>query len=167
MDDSEILPQITPEGQEPPSVIFQDLGVMNFKANMYREAGWVVLSCDNPERGIIGWTIFREAIDNQAEAIAFQYYSFGKQLVPNIIVLKTGPEFLAELEPRLTSKLIDSCDNIELRQVGFVSYEKAESDGVALVFRIYITDIKQDVEFRDKLLAAVRRIQRNHPFNDQ
>lgn len=163
MDDSEILPQITPEGKKPPSVIFQDHGVMNFKANIYRETGWTVLPYDSPEKGILGWVISNE----KEEAILLQYYLFGKELIPNITIFKTGDEFLAELEPRLISNLIEPCDDPYLRQAGFVSYEKAESEGIALVFRISMTDIKADLEFQQKLLAAIQHLRKNHPFNQQ
>lgn len=165
MDESEILPQITPEGQLPPSVIFKDHEVMNFKVNMYREAGWAALPSDSPEKGIIGWTIIEEVPN--PKMIVFQYYLFGKELIPNITVFKTGTEFLAELEPRLSSDLVEPCDSPELRMVGFVSYERAVSEGVSLVFRIGMTNIKADTEFQQKLMTLVRKLREDHPFNQQ
>jgi hypothetical protein len=167
MDQLEILPQIVSEGQRPPSVIFQDIEGMNLKVNIYRETGWTAIPYDNPEKGIVGWSIFRELADKKEEAILFQHYLFGKELFPNITVFKTGDEFLAELEPRLISDMIEPCDDPYLRQVGFVSYEKAESEGIALVFRISMTNIKADLEFQQKLLSAIQHLRKNHPFNQQ
>jgi hypothetical protein len=64
-----------------------------------------------------------------------RWWAYGRELRPEVRVCSTWEEFVRELEFRREEEM-DKSDDLEALQVGFVTYGRAATAGVAEVFRL-------------------------------
>lgn len=99
--------------------------------------GWEVLPGDEPERGVRGFRACRAG----EPRTWLRWLPWCRELTSRVTVCSTWQEFVREVEFRVEEEM-EKCDSMEAQQVGFVSYGRAATSGVAEVFRIGVRDLQ-------------------------
>ena len=117
--------------------------------------GWTCLPADEPETAVFGMIAFRHVDANgkpvqeghvhpeggMEEAIHYEWFPYGKPLVPSITTTDNPADFCKLLRELQAKHLIFPCDDAKARHLGFVGY-----DGVtAKIVRIPLTQIKEEM----------------------
>ena len=112
--------------------------------------GWQVLPCNDPERALLGFCVFRYVTENTKETVqhvgeglleethVHQWSLYGRPLEPEVALLEPD-DLWAMIE---ADKNAFKCDDAKARLVGFVWYKPTE--GRSIVRRVTLTKLKSD-----------------------
>ena len=119
--------------------------------------GWDVLPADSPETGVRAFAAYRAG----EEPVRLWWASYGRVLEPAVRVCASWEEFVRELQFRVEEDM-DKSDDMPAAQVGFVTYGRASTAGVAEVFRLPVSLLTEGGESARSSLIAVL-LKSRHP----
>jgi hypothetical protein len=121
--------------QFPLNMMYKDQTEVDAKAQELKDAGWTVVPCDFPDRGLRGSIAFR-TVDGEEEQQELHWPIFGKELTPKY---QQGsiPGLLQMF--RENKGLI--CDDPKTRRLGYMvpDLEKAEAN----IYVVSLTELKR------------------------
>jgi hypothetical protein len=112
--------------------------------------GWGVEVRDQPERGVRGFVGVRAG-----EVVRLRWAVYGRELSPKVRVCATWREFLTELEFRKEEDM-EKSDSLEDGHVGFATYGRASTTGIAEVIRVPVSVLQEGgAEARSQLIRLL------------
>jgi hypothetical protein len=133
-------------------VFFQDWDSLVVARERLLTEGWTVEPEDSPETGVRGFSAYREST---GERTSLKWACYGRVLTTVVKVVATWQEFLTELEFRKDEDM-EKADSLGELQVGFATYGRAATSGVAEVTRISVEALQAGgVEARSRLIRLL------------
>lgn len=119
-------------------VVLPDWDSLVTARDRLKEEGWECLPNDRPELGIRGFAAYREG----EKAVWLKWLVYGRELSPKVRVCADWQEFLAELEFRRDEDM-EKADSLEEGHVGFATYGRAATSGIAEITRIPVLVLQE------------------------
>jgi hypothetical protein len=119
--------------------------------------GWEVVAQDRPDSGVRGFAAYKAG----EGSTWLKWAVYGRELRAVVRVCATWEEFVREIEFRVDEDM-DKSDDLPARQVGFVTYGRATTSGVAEVFRLPLPLLTEGGEPARAALIAIL-LRSKHP----